>query len=120
MNFFCDVGPTFCADIAEQAEFATIAGFSYGDEIDPPVIVVIDRGNSPSALPAKISKRDTLEMFAINVAPKADTRCARVRERQVHPAVFVEIESNHADRGRKIFFFEIDRGERSEFSFTRI
>ena len=120
MHFFGDVGPAFCAEIAEQAEFAAAAGFAGGDEIEPAVVVVIDGGNSPAALPAEIRKRDALEMLAVDVAPEADAGRACVRESEIHPAIFVEVESDDADGGRQIFFFEIDCGERSEFSFARI
>ena len=43
-----------------------------------------------------------------------------MREREVHPAVLVEIECHNANSRRKIFVREIDRGQRSEFSFARI
>jgi hypothetical protein len=44
-----------------------------------------------------------------------------VGEGEIHPAVFVEVESDDADGGGKIFFFEVDGGgERGEFSFARI
>src|SRR5690348_6628637 len=41
-------------------------------------------------------------------------------EREVHPPVFIEIERDNSDRGRKIFFFEVDRRKRCEFSFAWI
>src|SRR5579872_1388544 len=120
MHFLGDVGPAFCAEIAEQPQFGARAGFTHSDEIEPAVIVIIDGGDAPSSLPAEIRKRDALEMFAINVAPKADTRCARVRESEIHPTVFVEVESDDADGGRQILFLEVDYRKRSEFSFAGI
>ena len=59
-------------------------------------------------------------MLSVNIAPEADARRAGMRESEIHPAVFVEIESDDTDGGRKIFFFEVDRGERREFSFAGI
>ncbi len=43
-----------------------------------------------------------------------------MRERKVHPAVFVEIERDHTDGRRQIFFCEIDAGQRRKFPFARI
>src|ERR1700722_18012 len=88
--------------------------------IEPAVVVVVDGGETPAALPAEIGEGDALETFAVDIAPEADAGSARVREGEIHPAVLVEIEGHDADSGREIFFFEIDRGQRSEFSFARI
>src|SRR4029077_3101363 len=100
--------------------FAAGAGFPDSHEIEPAVVVVVDRGEAPAALPAKIRKGDTLEALAFYVAPQADARRASVRESEVHPAVFIEIEGNDTDGGRKIFFCEIDNGKRGEFPFAGI
>ncbi len=43
-----------------------------------------------------------------------------MRERQIHPAVFIEVESHHADGWRQLFFVELDAAERREFPFARI
>src|SRR5580704_3816735 len=120
MRFLGGVGPAFCAEIAEQAQLAAACGFASGDEIKPAVVVVIDRGDAPAAVPAEIWERHAFEMLTVNVAPKTDAGSARVREGEIHPAIFVEIESDDTYCGGQIFFFEIDRGERSEFSFARI
>ena len=111
MHVFGDVGPAAGAEIAEQAQLAAAAvGFAGGDEIEPAVVVVIDRGNSPAALPAEIGQLHALEALPFHVAPQADAGRACVRESEIHPAVFVEVERDHADGGRQIFFLEIDRG----------
>src|SRR5467141_1760676 len=89
-------------------------------EIAPAVIVVVDRGKSPAALPAEIRECDTLEALALDVAPQADSRRAGVCEGQVHPAVFIEIECDDADGRWKIFLCEIDAGQRRKFPFTRV
>src|SRR5580700_10848689 len=120
MDFFGDVGPAFCAEVAEQAEFASSAGFAGGHEIEPAVVVVVDGGDAPAALPAEIGEGDALETFAVDIAPQADAWSACVSESEIHPAVFVEIEGHDADSGRETFFFEIDRGQGTEFSFARI
>src|SRR5277367_3002587 len=93
---------------------------AYGDQIEPAVVVVIDCGDAPACLPAKIGEGNALEMLAVDVFPEADAGGTGVGEGEIHPAVFIEIEGDYADGGRKIFFFEIRAGERNEFSFTRI
>ena len=59
-------------------------------------------------------------MFAVDIAPEADAGSACVSECEIHPAIFVEVEGDHADSRRQIFFFEIYRGEWREFSFAGI
>ena len=59
-------------------------------------------------LPIEIGKFDALKAFAFDVAPEADAGRACVGEGEIHPAVFVEVESDDADGGREIFFFEVD------------
>src|ERR1700688_1007897 len=120
MRVFGDVGPTLISQIAEKAKFAAVAGFACGDDVEPAVIIVIDGRDSPSALPSEIGERDTLEFFSVYIAPQADSGRARVGEGEVHPAVFIKVKSDHADGWRKIFFFKIDDGEWSEFTFARI
>src|SRR5712664_912115 len=120
MNLARDIRETGSAEIAQQADFAAGAGFADCNEIEPAIIVVVDGGKSPAALPAQIRQWDTLETLAFDVAPEANARCAGVREGEVHPAVFIEIERDDADSGWKIFFCEIDAGQRRKLSFARI
>jgi len=105
VDFFGDIRPAFCAEVAEEAEFAAAFGFASGYEIEPAVVVIIDGGNSPAALPAEIGEGHALETLAVDVVPEADTGCACVGESEIHPAVFVEVESDDADGRRQIFFF---------------
>src|SRR5579859_7677650 len=120
MNILRDVGPAFCSEVAQDANLSPAARFSNGDEVEPAIVVVIDSGNSPALLPAEIRKRYPFQMLAIDVAPKTDSGRAGVSKGQIHPTVFVEVERDHANGGRKIFFFEVDSVERREFSFARI
>ena len=110
MHVFGYVSPTAGAEIAEQAQFSAAGGFSGGNQIEPAVIVVIEGRYSPAALPGNIRELPPLETLALDVAPEADPRRPGVREGEVHPAVFVEIESNDAHCWRQIFFLEVDRG----------
>src|SRR5579859_2722953 len=120
MNILLDVGPAFCSEVAQDANLSPAARFANGDEVEPAIVVIIDRGNSPAALPAEIGKWNAFEMLSVDVAPKADPRSTGVCEREIHPAVLIEVECNNANCGRKIFFIEVNRGKRSEFSFARI
>ena len=43
-----------------------------------------------------------------------------MRERQIHPAIFVEVKRHDPHRGRQLFLVEIDGPKWSEFSFARI
>ena len=43
-----------------------------------------------------------------------------MRERQIHPAIFVEVERDNSHRGRQLLFAEIDAAERREFALARI
>src|SRR6516164_2445852 len=43
-----------------------------------------------------------------------------MREREIHPAVLVEIKRNNSDSRRKIFFGEVNCGKGCELSFARI
>src|SRR6266403_1014404 len=120
MRVLRDVGPTLISQIAQKAKLAAVAGFACGNDVEPAVVIVINGRNSPSALPGEIGDRDTLEFFSVHIAPQADAGRADMSESEVHPAVFIEVKSDDADGGGKIFFFEIDDGKRSKFAFTRI
>src|SRR5579859_5903766 len=120
MNILLDVGPAFCSEVAQDAKLPPAARFANGDEVEPAIVVIIDCGNSPAALPAEIGKWNAFEMLSVDVAPKADPRSTGVCESEIHPAVLIEVECNNANCGRKIFFIQVNRGKRSEFSFARI
>ncbi len=47
-----DVRPSFSAQIPQQPQFPSVARFSRSDKIEPTVVVVIEGGNPPAALPA--------------------------------------------------------------------
>ena len=119
MHFFRHIGPALRAEIAQQAYLAATA--------DSPR--QLDRAsrryrNRWRRFPSRVASRNPGEEHARDVcrpvAPQADARRAGVGESKIHPAVLIKIERHDADGGRKIFFFEIDGGERSEFSFAGI
>src|SRR5260221_8724832 len=119
MNLARNIFEAGRAEIAQEAQFAAGAGFTDGNEIEPAIVVVIERRESPAALPTEIRQLEAFEPLAFDIAPEADTGSASVGEGEVHPAVFIEIERDHTDGGRKIFFCEVDAGQRREFSFPR-
>src|SRR6266404_9522616 len=104
MNLARDVRKAGCAEIAQEAQFAARAGFAGGNEVEPAIVVVIEGGESPAALPSEIRQLEAFEPLAFDIAPEADAGRASVGEGEVHPAVFIEIERDHTDGGRKIFF----------------
>src|SRR5260221_7761143 len=120
MNLARDVRKAGCAEIAQEAQFAARAGFAGGNEVEPAIVVVIEGGESPAPLPSEIRQLDPLKPLAFDIAPQADARRSGVGEGEVHPPVFIEIERDDADSRRKIFFCEIDAGQRREFAFPRI
>src|SRR6266446_1156148 len=120
MNLARDVGKAGSAEIAQQADFATGARFADSYKIEPAIIVVVDGGEPPAALPAQIGQRNTLEPLAFDVAPQGDAGRTGVGESKVHPAVFIEIECDDANRVWQIFFCEIDAGQRRKLSLARI
>src|SRR5258708_19721619 len=99
-----DIRNTGSAEIAQQADFAAGAGLADCYEIEPAIIVVVDGGKSPAALPAQIGQRNALQALAFDVAPKADARSAAVRKPDVHPAPFTQTESHHPATARNISF----------------
>ncbi len=52
MHIFGDVGPALAPKISQQPQFPSLARLTRGGQIEPAVIVVIERGNSPALLPA--------------------------------------------------------------------
>src|SRR6202030_3712172 len=93
MHIFRFISPAASAEIPEQAHLPTARSFPYRDKIEPAVIVIVNRGNSPAAFPRHIRQLHTLEPFALDVAPQTNAGRARVGEGQIHPAIFVEVES---------------------------
>src|SRR5256885_11482558 len=71
-------------------------------------------------LPAEVGERNALQPLSFHVPPQADARRAPMRERQIHPAIFVEVERDNAHGGRQLLFAEIDAAERREFALARI
>ena len=120
LRVFRRVRPVTCAQIPEQPYLAAVCAFANRDEIDPTIVVEVDRRNSCATLPVEIRQRDAFEAFAFVVAPQTDSRRSGMRERQIHPAIFVEIERDHSNRWRQSLFRKVNSVERPEFAFAGI
>ena len=100
-GFGSDVAKAGRAFVAKQHD-AAFAGESFadGDEIDPAVIVVIESGDAPGAhansRSGSATRSNDLPSY---VAPQAQARRRPVREGEVHPAVFIEIERDDTGGG---------------------
>src|SRR5205823_1082467 len=87
------------AFVAQQTKLTAAAGvLSNRGDINPTIVVVIERHHAKTAPPAELWQRNALEALAFNVAPKRQPGCAGMREHKVHPAVFVEIERCETNR----------------------
>ena len=94
-----DVFPSVRAEIAKEANFtATIFCFANGGQVDPAVVVVVDGDDAEGADPIDFRQRDLVEGFALIVPPERDAGRARVSERDIHPAVVIEIKYRHTHR----------------------
>ena len=90
------------------------------DEINPAIVIEIDRSDSRSTLPIQIRQRNPLKAFAFFIAPQTDSRRTGMSESKVHPAVLIEIEGHHTHWRRQTLFREINSGKRFECTFARI
>ncbi len=61
--------PTRGAKISQQPHFSAGFGFAQGYEVEPAVVIVVEHGKSPAALPVQLWQGDTLEALAFDVAP---------------------------------------------------
>src|SRR5260370_20361407 len=81
--------------VAEQPDFsASIFCFTDGCQIDPAIIVVIQRSQSPGSPPIFDWKLDLLHALAVHVAPQGNPWRAIVGQSHVHPAILVKVQSN--------------------------
>ena len=98
-NIGGDVFETIRSEIAKQPHFAfAFFRFADGDQIDPAVVVVVDGGDAKGADPISGGKFDAIKSLAVVVPPQYQTRFARLRKRNVHPAVVVKVQHRYAVR----------------------
>ena len=59
-----DVFESIRPEIAEEADFAfAVCGFAYRDQVNPAVIVVVERGDAPAADPVRYGKLTGSKLF---------------------------------------------------------
>src|SRR5262249_10571050 len=100
-----DVVEGAVAAIAQHTELRARGSVDEDNEIDPAVVIDVDGGDAPAARSIREGKIDALEAAAGvvgcgDVAPEGDAGSAVVRDGDVHPAVFVEVEDGDAGGGR--------------------
>ena len=87
--------------VAKQSHFtAPVRRFAYSSQIHPAVVVVIQRGHAPGTNPIQFRKRNRLKRLPILVTPQRKRRRPPMREGQIHPSIFVEVENCYAYRRR--------------------
>ena len=95
------------AAIAKDLHARPGLGLHNRRQIDPAVIINIDRRNAPSAQRAMQRQFHSFKppanaVRSRNVAPQRQPRRARVGDGDVHPAVLVVIQHGNAHRRRQI------------------
>src|SRR5579864_8460127 len=86
-------------EITEQPYFAfPVLGLADRDQIDPAIVVVVERGKAIAFRPWKLGKFDGIERFSLIVTPERYTAVcsAEVREGHIHPAIVVKIQNGGA------------------------
>ena len=117
-DFRRDILEAVRAEIAEQAHFAfTFGRLPHCNEVNPAVIVVVERSHTKPANPGDGGQCNLLELSMI-VAPKREAGRPPVCKRKVHPAVVVEVEHGEP-RGWRVHWRGPRRTSR-EFSLPRI
>ena len=83
-----DVFESVRPKIAEQPHFAfAFFRFANGDQVDPAVVVVVERGDAEGADPIGFWKFDLLEVLAVVVAPERKAGCPScVKARSIQPS----------------------------------
>src|SRR5258708_6771105 len=96
-----DVFKSSIATIAQDSHLQPRLGLHNHRQIDPSIVVDIDRRQTPSALYICQWKRHTLkgasDMLRIrDVAPESDAGRTGVCHGNIHPAIFVEVKNGDA------------------------
>ena len=96
------------AAVAKHAHFCARLRLDNRRQVDPPIVIDIDSRQAPSA--HRIFKRQLHALKppanvlrSSNVPPQRQSRRARVRYGNIHPAVLVVIKNRNARRRRQLF-----------------
>src|SRR5437660_7354618 len=94
-DFSGHISEAVLSQITEQPDFSTsVFCFAHGCQIDPAIVIVIQRGHAPGPPPVFYWKLDLLHTLAVQVAPKCNARRAIVGKGHIHPAVLVKVQSD--------------------------
>src|SRR5438105_6132934 len=104
--------------IAKQPNLAALFSFTDRGDVNPSVIVIIQSGQAKTANPIEFRKIHPLELASTKVAPQAEAGCNKMSEGQIHPAIFVEVESN--DAGGRAGRFALPGIDGTKSAFARI
>ena len=85
--------------IPKQPDLAALFSLADSSNIDPSIIVVIESGQAEASDPIELWKVRSFKFASADVAPQTDARSSKVGKRQVHPTIFVEVESDHPGGG---------------------
>ena len=96
-----DVFESLRAFVAQHAQLGSLRGFDHRCQVDPSIVIEIDGGDAPALRRVGDGQRHALEMLAVHIAPEADARRAGMRQRDIHPAIFIEVEDVSAGRRRQ-------------------
>ena len=68
----CDIFESVGAKVAEETNLPfAVFGFSYRDEVNPAVVIIIEGGDAGGACPIEFRQRNLFEVLALVVAPQA-------------------------------------------------
>src|SRR5438067_12500419 len=101
--------------IAKQPDLAALFTLSDRSNIDPSIIVVIESGHAKASNPMELWKTRSLKFASATVAPQSDAGRSKMGEGQIHPAIFVEVESDHPGGGAWGFALPRIEGAKSAF-----
>src|SRR6185437_8225425 len=88
-------------EVAEETDFTfTLFRFSYRDEVDRAVVVVVERGHAPGANPTLHGKRHRFKTLPLPIAPERDPSTTPLRKSKVHPTIVIKVQNGNA-RGRR-------------------
>ncbi len=92
--------------VAQTPYLRSAAGLHNRRQIDPSIVIDIDRRHAPSPRRTRQrqvtrSNRSPHVLRPRNIPPQRQPRRARVRHRDIHPSIFVEIKNRDARRRRQ-------------------
>ena len=104
--------------ISQRAQLRPVSRFNRGHQVEPSVVVEIDRSDSPTCGQVLYRQRDAFKALALHIAPQRNAWAAGVGESYIHPPILIEIE-HHCSHRRRQAGLGIKR-RRLELAFARV